>query len=67
MAKRDLKPAGQYLQGGHEEDGVKLFTALPSWRKRQSGHVLMQERLQLGIRSFFPMRTVNQWNRLPER
>lgn len=28
MAGGNLKPAGQYLEGSHEKDAVKLFTAL---------------------------------------
>jgi len=54
----DLIYAYKYLKGGCQEDGVKLFSVVPSDRTRGNGHKLKQK-------NFFPLRVMEPWNRLP--
>ena len=62
----DLRNADQYLQGGCQEDGAKLFSVVPSDRTRGNGHKLKQRKFQLNMRkNFFPLRVTEHWNRLP--
>ena len=45
-----LTHAYKYLQGGGQEDGARLFPAVPSDRTRGNGHKLKQRKLQLNPR-----------------
>ena len=62
----DLTDAYKYLQGGCQEDGVKLFSVVPSNRTRGNGHKLKQRKFKLNMRkNFFPLRVTEPWPRLP--
>jgi len=62
----DLRNASKYLQSGGQEDGVRLFSVVPSNRTRGSGHKLKQRKFQLNMRkNFFPLRVMEPWPRLP--
>jgi len=65
--QRDLRNANQYLQGGCQEDGARLFSVVPSDRTRGNGHKLKQRKFQLKMRkNFFPLRVMQPWPRLPK-
>ena len=49
----DLLNAYNYLKGGSQEDGARLFPVVPSDRTRGSGHKLEQRKLQLKMRKNF--------------
>jgi len=62
----DLTNANKYLQGGGQEDGVRLFPVVPSNRTRGNGHKPKQRKLQLNPRkNFFTLRVPEPWPRLP--
>jgi len=62
----DLINAYKYLKGGCEEDGVRLFSVVPSDRTRGSRHKLKHRKFQLNMRkNFFILRVMEPWNRLP--
>lgn len=53
----DLINAYQYLKGGWQEDGSRLFSVVPSDRTRGSRHKLEHGKFHLNIRkNFFTLR-----------
>jgi len=62
----DLRNVYKYLQRGCQEDGARLFSAVPSDRTRGKGHKLKQRKFRLKRRrNFFPLRVMEHWNRVP--
>jgi len=54
------------ITGGCEEDGLILFSVVPSDRTRGNGHKLKLRKFHLKMRkNFFPLRVTEPWNRLP--
>jgi len=62
----DLIYGYKYLKGGCQEDGAKVFSVVPSDRKRGNGHKLRHRKFRLNTRkNIFPLRVMEPWNRLP--
>ena len=62
----DLINAYKYLKGGCQKDVAKLFSVVPSNRRRGNRHKLKHMKIQLNMRkNFFTLRVMEPWNRLP--
>jgi len=62
----NLRNFSKYLQGGCQENGVRLFPVVSSDRIRGNGHKLKPGKFQLNPRkNFFPLRVTEPWPRLP--
>jgi len=62
LEKRRLRGDLEYLQGGCQENGARLFPVVPSDRTRGNG----QRKFRLNMRkNFFPLRVTEPWTRLP--
>jgi len=62
----DLINTSKYLKGECQEDGARLFSVVPSDRRRGNRHKLRHRKLQLSMRKYpFALRVTEHWNRLP--
>ena len=63
---RDTIAAFQYLKGAYKKAGEGLFIRACSNRMRRNGFKLKEGRFMPDIRkTFFTVRVVGHWNRLP--
>uniref|UniRef100_A0A8D0DXF8 Reverse transcriptase domain-containing protein n=1 Tax=Salvator merianae TaxID=96440 RepID=A0A8D0DXF8_SALMN len=62
----DMIAVYKYLKGCHSAEGSDLFS-LAQGRTRSNGMKLQGKRFRLDVRkNFMTVRTINQWNRLPQ-
>jgi len=62
----DLINACKYRKCGCQEDGARLFSAVPSDSTRGNGHKLKHRKFRLNMRkNSFTVRVTEHWNRLP--
>ncbi|GAB0182674.1 hypothetical protein GRJ2_000732700 [Grus japonensis] len=62
----DLMNAYKYLKDGCQEDGARLFSAVPSDGTRGNRHKLKHRKSHLNMRkNFFTVRVTEHWHRLP--
>ncbi|XP_063214819.1 uncharacterized protein LOC134526658 [Chroicocephalus ridibundus] len=62
----DLINVDKYLKGGFKEDEARLFSVVPSDRRRGDGHKLEHRKFPSNMRkNFFTVRVTERWNGLP--
>ena len=55
----------EYLMGGSQVDGARLFSAVPTDRTRGDGHKLERRKSHLDMRNFFTVRLTEHWDGVP--
>lgn len=64
--RRDFMNAYEYLTGGSQVDGNRLFSVICSNRRRANEHKLVHMKYHLNVRKKFSTLSVTEhWNKLP--